>query len=366
MTLTIPLFALRKGYTSGVEYAVFNLLKGLHENDAAFEVVHSADRATLSPVIVDWLAQTRVAHRHFPALGKRMAGRFAEETLFGLTAKADQVLFPNYFVPPATPRIGQVSTVLYDVQHKVYPEFFTARKRAWLDATIGHAFAHADRILYISAYEAEQARRFYGDRHADKFRVVHLAIDWTRFDGAAEISETVGDRPYILSVAQHYPHKRLDMLIRAFGRMALRAPDIDLVLVGRRRGGLVEDALVEVGVDIAARVRFTGFVSDAALGALYRNARMFALPSLYEGFGMPAVEALSFGRPALLTDCTAVPEATLGYGTYLPESAGTDDWADALAQMVANPPVVTAVQAETLRATYAPAAIARRVVAALN
>src|SRR5687768_5141965 len=108
MTLTIPLFALRGGRTSGVEYAIFNLMQGLHASGDDLRVAHSNPHY-LAPSIREWLERNRIPARRFPALGKRMASRFAEETIYGLVEQAKRVIFPNYFLPFATPRIQQRS-----------------------------------------------------------------------------------------------------------------------------------------------------------------------------------------------------------------------------------------------------------------
>ncbi len=367
MPITFPLFALRGGKTSGVEFAMFNLMKALHASAGDVAVAH-AGLERLSPGIRAWITANAVPADRFPYLGSKQASRFAEETLYGLTAKADQVVFPNYFLPPATPRIRQASAFIMDVQHRVFPEFFGAAKVRWMDMTIGHMLRHADRVLFISQFEFEQTQRFFGAGFADRGRVVHVAIDWNRFDGAPVQSDLLpaGDRPFILSVSQQYPHKRLDLLIRAFAKLARRDPDVALVLTGRPAPGLLDAARGELDAEAAARIHFAGFVSDAELGQLYRKAAVFALPSVYEGFGMPAVEALSFGTPALLADSTAVPEATMGMARYLPADASADEWADALGQMVRTPPVVNPADVAALRARYDPVTIADRVRRALN
>jgi glycosyltransferase involved in cell wall biosynthesis len=367
VTITIPLFALRRGKTSGAEFVVFNLMKGLDATGGDLEVAVS-DSDYVSPTILDWLADAKVPVHDARAFGAGGSARFAEEVVYGMTTRADRVIFPNYFVPPVKPRIRQSAVFLYDVQHKAYPQFFSAKKRFWLDRVMPLAARFADKVLFISEFERQQAERFYGSAFTKRGRTVHVALDWGRFDISAETPSRLEgfDRPFILSVTQHYPHKRLDLLIKAFGILALRQRDVELVLVGRRAPGLVEDALASLDPAIAARVRFTGYVSDADLGQFYRQSLMFALPSVYEGFGIPAVEALGFGKPALLVDATAVPEVTRGYARYLPVSAGAAEWAGALEEMVISPPVITDAQIQDIRTRYDPVTIANRVRVALD
>ncbi len=367
MTITIPLFALREARTSGVEYAILNLMKGLAATGSDLCVARSNPKH-LAKNVRDWVDANRIPASDYPALGKSMGARFAEEAIFSLLARADRVIFPNYNMPFMAPRIRHRSVFLNDVQHRVFPQFFSRKKIAWMDFSIRHALAKADRMLFISAFELEQTKRFYGDEFAERAKVVHVAIDWHRFERGETRNGWLdeGHRPFILSVSQQYPHKRLDVLIRAFGILGRRQRDVALVLVGRQAAGLVERALSEIDEDVARRITFTGFVSDAELGHLYRQATLFALPSIYEGFGMPAVEALSFGKPALLVDATAVPEATMGLARYLPPSAGAAEWAAELEDMLLAPPVVGNEQARALRERYDPVTVAGRVRSALG
>ncbi len=113
---------------------------------------------------------------------------------------------------------------------------------------------------------------------------------------------------YILSVASLFPHKNLDMLIKSF---ALIKDKIEhrLLLVGMRKFGTkkVEDTLKKNNIS-QERVLLLGHVSDSELYSLYKKASLFVLPSLFEGFGIPLVEAMSFGCPVAASDRTSIPE----------------------------------------------------------
>jgi glycosyltransferase involved in cell wall biosynthesis len=92
---------------------------------------------------------------------------------------------------------------------------------------------------------------------------------------------------------------------------------------------------------VADRVHMTGYVDDAQLGTWYRGASVFAFPSLFEGFGMPAVEALGLGLPVLTTRCTALPETTLGLAAYVDNPTDSREWADRLGHMLRDPVAYT-------------------------
>jgi glycosyltransferase involved in cell wall biosynthesis len=139
-------------------------------------------------------------------------------------------------------------------------------------------------------------------------------------------------------VAVDRPFKNLYTLIRAYDAVRVRYPDHCLVLVGelrsRRPQGRIHDKQVASAmpatVDLVRelglgdRVVITGFVSDAELGALYRGASLFVMPSLFEGFGMPPIEALALGAPTLVSGIPVLREVTLGAAQYLddPQDAG--------------------------------------------
>ena len=115
------------------------------------------------------------------------------------------------------------------------------------------------------------------------------------------------DRPYILTVGNVQPRKNLIRLIEAFTELvSARGHDLDLVVVGPRR--FRSEDIVRSGERVSHRVRFTGYVTDRQLAACYRCSTAFVLPSLYEGFGLPALEALAHGVPTACSDAGALPE----------------------------------------------------------
>jgi glycosyltransferase involved in cell wall biosynthesis len=103
----------------------------------------------------------------------------------------------------------------------------------------------------------------------------------------------------------------------------------------RDRNDHLSTLIRELGLENATTV--TGYIDDRQLGALYRNASVFALPSLFEGFGMPAVQALGFGLPTITTRCGALPEVTRGLAIYVDDPLNPGDWADKLGKVLRHP-----------------------------
>jgi len=117
----------------------------------------------------------------------------------------------------------------------------------------------------------------------------------------------LGTTPYVLAVGTLQPRKNYQMLIRAFKSVAARAPH-NLVIAGER-GWLYDEILAEVDKQgLTGRVKFIGFVRDEDLPGLYSGAVLFLFPSLYEGFGLPLLEAMACGVPVVSSNASSLPE----------------------------------------------------------
>jgi glycosyltransferase involved in cell wall biosynthesis len=113
---------------------------------------------------------------------------------------------------------------------------------------------------------------------------------------------------YILSLSTLEPRKNIRLLIDAYEELlSERKLDIDLVLAGRK-GWLVDNLLRDISVETLKRIHFTGYVEDNLLPYVYRNAKMFVFPSVYEGFGVPPIEAMAMGVPVISSNAASLPE----------------------------------------------------------
>lgn len=190
---------------------------------------------------------------------------------------------------------------------------------------------------------------------------IHLAASRTIFHPVTDpaqqqaVQQRLGiqPKPYLLSVATLEPRKNIDHLIRCFGRLVESGElpsDVQLVLVGTK-GWKFDKIMEEVAHNEAVRSRlvFTGFVADEHLAALYSGALAFVYPSLYEGFGLPPLEAMQCGLPVITSNVSSLPEVVGDAAIQVPP---TD--ADALSQAI-----LSIARSETLRATLSAKALER-------
>lgn len=126
-------------------------------------------------------------------------------------------------------------------------------------------------------------------------------------------------KEYLLCFSTLEPRKNMRLLMEAYDSLLNEEKiDIDLVLAGRR-GWLVDDLLTNINKNTIERIHFTGFIEDDFLPYVYKNACLFIFPSIYEGFGMPPVEAMAMGVPVVSSDAAALPEI-LGNAAFLFQS----------------------------------------------
>jgi glycosyltransferase involved in cell wall biosynthesis len=202
-------------------------------------------------------------------------------------------------------------TFAHDVIPLIYPEWFP-RKQNYFKYLVPACLKRSRHILCNSWTTKQDLMRFY-DLPPEQLSVVPLAYDRERFfPGHADPSglEKYGlqDQNYIFYVGAHEPHKNLKRLIEAFAQIA-PSWEGHLVIAGAfdPRYTPALQALA-VSLQIAERVQWLDYVSAADLSELYRGARLFAFVSLYEGFGLPVLEAMACGTPTLTSNRGALQE----------------------------------------------------------
>ena len=239
-------------------------------------------------------------------------------------------------------RVPSVS-VIYDLQHVYYPNFFNDTDRAERDRNFRAACSAAARLVCISDY-VRQTVLDNNPISPERVETIHIALPHRVSRPADGEPEGVLERhglkaaEFLIYPANFWLHKNHEVLLTAFGMYCAGDPqsNLKLALTGAPspRMEYLRQATERMGLE--QRVVFAGFVSDADLASLLYSARALIFPSLYEGFGMPVLEAMAAGKPVLCSKITSLPEIA-GGAAILFDPRKPAEIADAIARLVSNP-----------------------------
>lgn len=217
------------------------------------------------------------------------------------------VYHTQYITPFFVSKKIKIITHIHDVSFLAYPEFIKKSDLFFLKALIPMSIKRADKVIAVSEFTKNEIVKYY-KTYPEKIEVVYNAVseDFLKWDYSGnelfEIRKKY-DLPeeYILYIGTFQPRKNIPMLIQAFYRIREKIPGISLVLAGNRRSHNFDRRISEEieRLKISDSVIFPGFVEEEDKSALFQLAKAFIFPSLYEGFGIPLIEAMSQKVPVL-------------------------------------------------------------------
>jgi len=189
---------------------------------------------------------------------------------------------------------------LHDLNHLCVPENSNALKRAYYQRVIRPACNRASFVLTVSEYSKREISAWSG---VDEQKIVNVGNGVGEPFGPNGLRHQPG-YPFLLYVGSHKPHKNLSRLLKAYAAAKI-CRDVRLVVTGTPTPQMSAEIAT---AGIAGEVHFTGVADNDNLAQLYRGARGFVFPSLYEGFGLPPLEAMACGTPVLTSNVCSLPE----------------------------------------------------------
>ena len=245
---------------------------------------------------------------------------------------------PDFALAPLHRAKGVVT--IHDLSFLRFPEFTDASLLSYLHKVVPDSVRRAELVLADSNATREDVINWL-NVDPGRVQVVYAGVH-QRFRPVENAQALLATRAryrlpdrFVLAVGTVQPRKNLTRLIEAFGQIA-HHEDVQLIIVGRL-GWLFDSTLQRVAeLQLQDHVRFLGFVPDDDLPALYSLASCFAFPSVYEGFGLPPLEAMACGTPVVSSNVSSMPEV-LGTAALFIDPYDVDALAEALRQVLADP-----------------------------
>lgn len=231
---------------------------------------------------------------------------------FSIRKKYDLVHFPHYNVPFFFK--GDYIVTVHDLIHLVYPELLPKLGRIYVKLIMGHAVRNAKKVITVSECSKKDILRFFSIP-ANKIEVIYNGVDTSVFhkiDSSALIStrnkfSLSCENKYLLFVGNLKPHKNLNRLVQAFSLISKEDSSVKLILAGKSFNDLkLIETIASLG--LSDKVIITGLISQKEIVDLYNIADLVVFPSLYEGFGLPPLEAMACETPVVCSNSSSIPE----------------------------------------------------------
>lgn len=334
--IAIDLLWLRPGRVGGTESYIRNLLDGFMEldTDFAFLLLASQDNAS---AFRKYEQDSRFRLLIADVKSENIAKRIVWQNLFqnrllkkhGITKCFEPVYCKPWF------NLGiKYTCVIHDLQAYHYPEYHPFHEVAYSRLCWRVDAWNADRIIAISNWVKEDVEKKYKRKD---IRVIYNPIlvkkdEIIDFD-IIKKKYGIEKEQFFYTVAQMIPHKNLGTLIDVMSKIVHeRCQDLPHTLLISGVNGNAAEQLKEqiIQKGLGNNIIFTGFVSNEERNTLYKWCNAFLFPSVFEGFGMPPLEAMLFGAKVVTTKCTAIPEITQGKAVYVENPFDVQEWLDGI------------------------------------
>ncbi|MDM8519569.1 glycosyltransferase family 1 protein [Anaerolineales bacterium HSG6] len=291
---------------------------------------------------------------HFSLHGTRISRRWLERLWYRLrlplyvetwTGRLDLFHAPDFVLPPVLPKTRTIVTI-HDLSYIRLPDLTMPGMSNYLNKWVPHSVKTADHVIVVSETTRQDLIELY-QTPSEKITTLYHGVspdfkpieDKNSHDSVRN-TYNINNNPFILSVGTIQPRKNYRRLIQAFAQTLTHLPkplaEQLLLVIGGGKGWQYEPIYNEVSqLGLESQVRFIGFVADEDLPVLYSAATLFAYPALYEGFGLPALEAMACGTPVLAASKSALPEV-VGEAGRLVDPYNVPNMAQAMVELLTD------------------------------
>ena len=275
--------------------------------------------SNLAPVSHEEKTSPTLHHKTVRLILRKLKGKldnfiFYNKKSFLSSYKVD-LLFCPFSAPTYAEKDIPLVAIGYDLQHLDYPFFFDSQEREHRTSFLKNLLQKSQQVICISEFTRQSFIKHFKAPES-QFAVVPISIQdrWSRLSKEAVIKHLhrlgIEDCSYAFYPANYWPHKNHRMLLTAYGMYRYQFPNqpLDLVFTGTLKAeeNQLREAVAVMG--LSDQVHFLGFLEEEAFGAVWQGCQCLVFPSLYEGFGIPLLEAMAFGKPVLCSNVGSLPE----------------------------------------------------------
>jgi glycosyltransferase involved in cell wall biosynthesis len=254
--------------------------------------------------------------------------RFAEEQWDLLTrGNSGNIIFPNYYLPPLGGSRAHKTVIIHDVLYRDIPGSATKKKSQWLDIVFSYLDRRADTLCFISEFSKSSFQNHFPWSKNARSIVVPNSINEDEFFYHPNHSRLTSPLIDIVTVSAYYPHKNFGTVVKL--AQALQS-EARFTVIGRapsatELSGLMGD---EQFADLPGNIVFTGYLPQEVMIRRIVDSDLFIFPSLYEGFGMPPVEAVALGVPVLASRLPPLSETLSGFCDFINDPLSIEEWVE--------------------------------------
>lgn len=323
----------RTGVGVYADHLVKELCTQLRSTDTLLVLAQSDEQAVVHSA--RHTQRVRVLKISAKLFRNRAALMLFEQTILPLILlhhSVDVVHSLHYTFPLMSPCARVVT--LHDMTFSLFPELHTRGRRLLFPLFIRQALQRAECPVFVSEATKKDAERLFGrSRHAGHVTPLGVSRQLTiHAAGLAALTKLGVKEPYLLFVGTLEPRKNIVRIVKAFERLISKHPEYSLVLAGKLGWHIDEIVAAIRDLQPDKTVKHLGFVTEAQKAALLSRCAMLIYPSLYEGFGLPVLEAMAYGAPVITSDVSSMPEVA-GDAAVLVNPESLEEIAEAMEQV---------------------------------
>lgn len=338
LLFAVNLLWVRPGKVGGTEFMIRNLLTGMQKLPDDFHTVLVVSKDNCDTFEHYQKGDTRfsllVADTDSENIGKRIIWQNLNFNRLLRKNKLKYCFSPVYDRPVFNGGVTYVTTI-HDIQAHYYPQTHPLyevlySKLLWHANRINSAFTVC--ISQFVLNDLEKTYHFKKDRMQVIYNPVSVSQLSKERDGVifAKLVERykISDQEYFYTVGQMIPHKNMETLLKIMAKIRNENRNLPQRLLISGISGNATDQIIDLTnkLNLENMVTLTGFISNEERDCLYKHAKAFLFPSVFEGFGIPPIEAMMCDTPVITTRCTSIPEVTQGFANYVSDPYNPDEW----------------------------------------